>query len=140
MPYWQLYYHIVWTTKKRLPLITEALEPKLYQYLRRKAKEDDAILHAVGGIVEHVHMAVSIPPKIAVAKFVADIKGASSYWVTNVLKHDEFFAWQRGYGVLSFSKPALPSVVKYVLNQKEHHRQGTLNEEMEKTDEENESA
>ena len=37
MPYWQLFYHIVWTTKKRLPLLTPDVEPVVYEFLRVKA-------------------------------------------------------------------------------------------------------
>ena len=84
MPYYELYYHLVWATKEREPLITPALLPELLEYLRGKGIQLGGIVHAVGGIEEHVHVAASIPPRIAVATYVGQLKGASSHWVTHV--------------------------------------------------------
>ena len=136
MPYWRLYYHGVWACKNRESMITPELEPQLHQYLRGKALELDATMHAVGGIEDHVHICFSLAPKYDVANFIGKLKGASSHWVTHVLKHPHEFDWQRGYGVLSFAKKDLGRVVVYVQNQKEHHHGKTTNEEMEKWGEE----
>jgi putative transposase len=121
MAYWQLYYHFVWATKERRPFITAELEPDLHQYLRGKGLDLGGIVHAVGGIEEHVHIAVSIPPRLAVATFVGKLKGASSHWVNHLSGHPDHFSWQQGYGAISFSKRALPQVVDYVLNQRQRH-------------------
>jgi putative transposase len=131
MPYWELFYHLVWATKNREPLVTPALEPELHGYLRGKGIELGGVVHAVGGIEDHVHVAVSIPPRIAVATFIGQLKGASSHWVSHLSAHGGPFDWQDGYGALSFGKRALPSVVRYVLAQRERHRTGHLIEEME---------
>ena len=64
MPYWQLYYHFIWGTKNRLPLIDAALEPDLYRAVAAKAQVLGGFVHAVGGVEDHVHLAVSVPPKI----------------------------------------------------------------------------
>ena len=132
MPYYELYYHLVWATKEREPLITPALLPDLLQYLRGKGIQLGGIVHAVGGIEEHVHVAASIPPRIAVATYVGQLKGASSHWVTHVSGHGFPFAWQEGYGALSFGKRALPQVVEYVLDQQDRHRKQQLIPEMER--------
>ena len=136
MAYWQLYYHVVWTTKLRQPLFTPELEADLHQYLRGKAIELGAIVHAVGGIEDHVHAALSIPPRLAIATHIGQLKGASSHWVTHVSPYKLPFAWQEGYGVLSFAKRSLPSVVRYILNQRQHHYGGQLIAEMERTESE----
>ncbi|HSN75172.1 MAG TPA: IS200/IS605 family transposase, partial [Anaerolineae bacterium] len=77
MPYYELYYHLVWATKDREPLIVPDLEADLHQYLRGKAISLGVIVHAVGGIEEHVHIAASIPPRLAVATVIGQLKGAS---------------------------------------------------------------
>jgi putative transposase len=136
MPYWRLHYHGIWSCKNRAPLITPELEPELYKYLRGKGLELGAIMHEVGGIEDHTHVVFSLPPKFAIAEFIGKLKGASSHWVTHVLKHPGEFDWQRGYGVLSFGDKNLPAVIAYAQNQKEHHRQQTINEAMEKWSEE----
>lgn len=87
MAYWQLFYHFVWAVKDRAPLITPTLEPQLYQYLRGKGIDLGGIVHAVGGIEDHVHVAVSIPPRIAVATYVGQLKGASSHSQNQPVEH-----------------------------------------------------
>ncbi len=133
MPYWKLYYHFVWSTKNRLPLIDSALEPELYRAIAAKVKDMEGFIHALGGIADHVHLAVSIPPKIAPAKFIGDVKGNCSHYVNHVLKPDFEFYWQDEYGVLSFGEKNIPAIVRYIQNQKKHHADGTLITAMENT-------
>ena len=136
MPYWKLYYHFVWGIKNRLPLIESALEPDLYRVIAAKAQDLGGFVHAIGGMADHVHLAVSIPPKIAPAKFIGDVKGNSSHYVNHVIKPDFEFYWQTEYGVLSFGERNLASVVRYIHNQKQHHADGTLIAAMEQMDDE----
>ncbi len=134
MPYWKLYYHFIWSTKKCLPLIDPALEAELYRAIAAKVKDMDGFVHAIGGMEEHVHIAVSIPPKLAPAKLVGDVKGNSSHYVNHVIKPDFEFYWQGEYGVSSFGEKNLSAVVRYIHNQKQHHANGTLIAAMERMD------
>src|SRR5438128_7287397 len=57
------------------------------------------------------------------------LKGESSKWI-----HEEFpalrdFGWQDGYGAFTVSKSSLPEVIRYIQNQREHHRKKTFQEE-----------
>jgi REP-associated tyrosine transposase len=79
MPYWQLYYHFIWGTKNSLPLIDSALEPDLYRALAAKTQDMGGFVHSIGGMEDQIHLAVSVPPKIAPAKFIGDVKGNSSH-------------------------------------------------------------
>lgn len=135
MPYWKLYYHFVWGTKNRLPLINSSFEEELYKVITAKVKKLEGYLHAVGGMNDHIHIAVSIPPKTAPATFIGEVKGNSSHFVNHVIKPDFEFYWQTEYGVLSFGEKNLSSVVAYIHNQKEHHAKGSLIEAMERMDE-----
>ena len=126
MAYWRLFYHAVWTTKNRWPLIEPAWEDELYGYLRGKVSALDCIPHAIGGIEDHVHVVLSIPPRLAVANIVGQLKGASSHHVNQAILQEQGFAWQSEYGVVSFSERFLPQVVAYVQNQKKHHAAETL--------------
>lgn len=126
MPYWSLYYHIVWGTKNRLPLIEPAWEADLYGYLWGKSTALECIPHAINGMSEHMHVVISIPPKLAVATLVGQLKGASSHHINDVYVTHNSFAWQSEYGVFSFSEKALPSIVEYVKNQKKHHTDKSL--------------
>jgi putative transposase len=126
MPYWRLFYHVVWATKHRLDLIEPVWEKDLYGYIWGKATALECIPHAIGGISNHIHVAISIPPKFAVATLIGKLKGSSSHHINENYAHGSFM-WQAEYGVLSFSEKALASIVDYINNQKKHHADRTLN-------------
>lgn len=135
MPYWKLYYHFVWGTKHRLPLIDASFEEELHRVIAAKAQGMDGFVHALGGMEDHLHLAVSIPPKIAPAKFIGDVKGNCSHFVNHVIKPDFEFHWQDAYGVFSFGEKSLFVIKEYIQNQKQHHADGTLIAAMEQMDE-----
>lgn len=120
MSYWELYYHLVWSTKRKLPLITPALEPLLYSAIEHKCAELGCSLRAIGGMPDHIHLLVSIPPSISLAEFVRQVKGFSSR------RAGEGFQWQAEYGAFTVSKRNLSAITEYVENQHAHHNQGHL--------------
>jgi putative transposase len=130
MPYWRLFYHAVWGTKNRLELIDPAWEKDLYGYIWGKATALECIPHAIGGIADHIHVVISIPPKLCVATLVGKLKGASSHHI-NQRYTSGAFLWQAEYGIFSVSERSLPAVVAYVNNQKKHHANKTLHVELE---------
>ena len=127
MPYWKLYYHIVWGTKNRLPLIEPAWEEELFGYIRGKAIALECIPHAINGMAEHIHVVISIPPKLCLATTIGKLKGASFHRINEVFVSHRSFAWQAEYGIFSFSEKALSKIVEYVNNQKRHHAENLLN-------------
>jgi putative transposase len=133
MPLWRLYYHLVWATKEREPLIQPAVETDIYKYIVSKAAEIDVYVYAINGWYDHVHMIVGIPPKHAVASVVKRIKGASSRFMNQSGLIDQIFAWQEGYGVFSLGEKQRPSAEAYVHNQKKHHTEQTTNAWLEYT-------
>ena len=127
MPFWRIYYHLVWATKNRLPVIDSTIEPRLFAYLVNKAKESGVIVYEINGWTDHIHMIVSIPPKHAVATIVKRLKGASAYDLNQSGSLDAQFNWQRGYGVLTLGERQREKAEAYVRNQKEHHSKETTN-------------
>lgn len=130
MPYWRLFYHAVWGTKNRLALIDPIWEKDLHGYIWGKATALECIPHAIGGMSDHIHVAISIPPKLSVATLIGKLKGASSHHINENYAGGSFL-WQAEYGVLTFSEKALSSVVGYINNQKKHHADNTINIAME---------
>jgi putative transposase len=131
MPFWRLYYHLIWATKNRLPLIDADLEARLFLYLRQKAGELDCQVYALNGWVDHVHIVMTIPPSRSVSEVVKGLKGASSHEFTEL-------KWQRGYGILSIGERHLAVAVVYVEKQKEHHQDNLANTWLETVDDEKE--
>ena len=130
MPLWRLFYHVSWGTKNRLDLINHAWEKDLYGYIWGKATALECIPHAIGGTSDHIHVVISIPPKLPVATLIGQLKGASSHHINKKYASGSFM-WQTEYGVFSFSEKALTAIVDYVNHQKEHHADNKLKVEME---------
>ncbi len=127
MTFWRTYYHLVWSTFDRLPLITENVEVELYNYIRSKCHTLNCPLHGIGGISDHIHIVISIPPSMAISDFVKRIKGSSSHFVNQTkLDPETKFAWQKEYGVFSLGGQQLDRAITYVNNQKQHHAQGSI--------------
>ncbi len=123
LPYWRFFYHLVWATQSRLPLIGDQEETLIRRSLELTIVDLDLIPHAVGTMPDHVHVVVSIPPKIAVAEVLKRMKGASSHAVNQAerLPDSSRFGWQSEYGALTFGEKALASVINYVRHQAERH-------------------
>ena len=127
MSLWQLYYHFVWATKERLPLISPEKESHLYDFIIGKADSLGAIVYAINGTENHIHLVVSVPPTIALSDFIKRIKGSSSHdWNQNLAISGNTFSWQGGYGVFSFGQKQLDWAIAYVKNQKIHHQNGSI--------------
>ena len=127
MSFWRNYYHLVWATKQRSPFLQPDVEQPLYAYMINKAAELEVYVYAINGWVEHTHLVVAIPPKHGVAEVVKKIKGASSHYVNHVLRPEDEFAWQRGYGCMTMGESQRSIAEAYVRNQKQHHAQQTTN-------------
>lgn len=127
--YTSLHYHIIYSTKGRAPFIKPAIEEKVWSYMAGIAKDNDCFVHRIGGIEDHVHLVISIPASLAVARVVQLIKGGSSRWIHETFADLADFGWQVGYGAFTVSKSNLPDVIQYAANQREHHRERTFVEE-----------
>ena len=125
MPYWRLFYHFVWGTRNREPLIAPEWEEQLHSVMAAKVTELGAFVYGVGGTEDHVHLVASVPPSIALSTFIGQVKGNSSHFVNHVLSPDTHFAWRSEYGVVSFGGKVLDVVVRYVKNQRQHHTDET---------------
>jgi putative transposase len=123
MSWWRAYYHLVWSTKNREAMITPERMAMLQQAFRIVAQDHGAYTHAVGGMPDHVHVAVSIPPSIAVSVYVQKLKGSSSRYLTKQITEPglDAFAWQEHYGMLTFGERSLERIVHYIERQTEHH-------------------
>jgi putative transposase len=134
--YWESFYHLIWTTKNREPLITPDREELLLKSFRATAIEQKMRIRAIGMVSDHVHIAISIPPNIAVSFAVRDLKATATKLINYAapLNDRGTFAWQREFAVFTFGERSLDDVVEYVLNQKRHHAAGTIRPTFERLD------
>lgn len=125
MPYWLLFYHLTWDTRNRQPLLTGEAAPVVVGLVRERARKAGATVFAANSHLDHVHLVVSIPPKLSVAGFVGQVKsGSSAAYNRRYARNGGRFGWHEDYGVLSVDRRHLPNLIAYVERQPEHHATG----------------
>ncbi len=130
--YASLFTHVIFSTKNREVFIHRDIEARVWAYLGGIARENGFIAACVGGIENHVHLLLSLPPDLAVSKAVQLLKGGSSAWIKQAFPKVPTlrdFAWQDGYAAFSVSKSQVEEVRRYIESQREHHRVKTFEEE-----------
>jgi REP element-mobilizing transposase RayT len=125
--YSRTFYHFVWATWDRAPILLGDVERHAYALIQQQCGKLGCTVHALGGIQDHVHLVVSLPRTLCIADFMEGVKGGSSRALNETaLEQGEGFKWQGGYGVLTVSQSDLRRVVAHAERQKEHHQEGTL--------------
>lgn len=114
--------HCVFSTKERRPLIDLELQQRLWPYLGGIARENKMKALSIGGTEDHLHLLLSLPSTLSVAKAMQLIKGGSSKWVHDTFPQHHDFAWQEGYGAFSLGISDVKRTIAYIENQAEHHR------------------
>ncbi|MBC7835206.1 MAG: transposase [Phycisphaerales bacterium] len=75
---------ITWHAKDNQPLLIGPNEVEVHRYLGRRAVEAEGVfVHAVNGMPDHVHMAVTVPPTLLIADWIGELKGGSSHWINH---------------------------------------------------------
>ena len=117
--------HCVYSTKNRVPSIKSP--ERTWQITREIARNIDIDIIAIGGVSDHIHFLMSLPPSRAMANIVRDLKANSSL----ILRNDnKSFHWQDGYAVISVSPSSVPAVIRYIENQLQHHRSCLFEQEL----------
>lgn len=116
-----LLYHVVFSTKKREPMIFDIFQQRLYEYIGGIIRGKNGRMLSIGGIEDHIYLAVKLKPVEAISTTIGELKGKSSKWINDNRFLEGRFSWQVGFGAFSVSESQLPSVVKYIESQKEHH-------------------
>ena len=118
--------HVVFSTKERQKLIPREMKERLWSYVAGICRREKIFLHAVGGMEDHIHLLLQVPPTLALAKAVLSIKTNSSRWMG---EQGHKFSWQRGYAGFSVSASNVGAVIKYIQNQESHHKKMAFDEE-----------
>ena len=120
--YTQVYLMLVFAVKNRHNLITPLIENRLYPYITQLIKKREHKMLQINGNRNHIHILIRLNPKQALSNFVKEIKSISSKFINDHQLLQAKFKWQRGYGAFSYSHSQLDNVIRYIKNQKEHHK------------------
>jgi len=124
--YTKAHLHIVFSTKSRQKLIANSVQSRLWAYMAGICSNVGIVALAIGGIEDHVHSLVELPPTMSLSKALNLLKSNSSGWMSEQRRG---FGWQEGYGAFAVSVSNLAAVKRYVLNQEAHHRKMTFEDE-----------
>ncbi len=127
--YSQITIHAVFAVKYRENFIIKDWRNHLHQYISGIITNKGAKSLAVGGWKDHVHILFGMPVTTCISDFMSAVKASSSGWINNQHYIKGKFQWQSGYGAFSFAKSQRDIVIKYIMNQEDHHRTRTFKEE-----------
>lgn len=127
----QIYIQIVFAVKHRNYLIQSSWEEELYKYITGIIQNKEQKVLAINGMPDHIHIFIGMKPSCCISDLVREIKKSSTNFI-NEKKFLEFkFNWQEGYGAFSYSHSHIDRVVKYIMNQKDHHKKVSFKDEFE---------
>ena len=123
-----IHLHLVFSTKSREPWFAPEMLARVHSYMGGVIRQMNAVPNAIGGVADHVHLAVGLRATHYLPDVMRELKSESSRWV-----HQELglagFSWQEGYGAFSFAATSLEKVRRYIQHQEEHHRTTSFKEE-----------
>jgi REP element-mobilizing transposase RayT len=115
--------------ENRASLISKNWHDDLYKYFTGIVKNSGHKMLACNGMPDHVHLFINMQPNQSISKLVQQIKGSSSKWINEQNFIVGKFNWQSGFGAFSYAKSQIDSVVKYIINQENHHKKKTFKNE-----------
>lgn len=119
--YSKIYIHLIFSTKNLEPLIKPEFEERLKAYMAGIAKQMKIKTLAIGGMRNHMHMLLVVPPSKPISRVVQFIKGGSSRWLNKHFFEESTFRWQKGYGAFSVNESLVQATVRYIQNQEQYH-------------------
>ncbi len=127
--YTQIHTQIVFAVADRQSLIHEPIRVRVEQYITGIVTGTKSKMLAIYCNPDHCHVLVGVHPGMSISDFVRTIKAQSSKWINEQQLTNARFHWQEGYGAFTYSKDDVERVIRYILNQREHHRVKTFRKE-----------
>jgi len=125
----QIYIQVVFAVQNRECMIHATWEQELYKYISGIVRNKEQKMLAINGMPDHIHFFIGMKPSCCLSDLVREVKKSSTEFIKEKKFSKSKFNWQEGYGAFSYSHSHIDSVVKYIMNQKEHHRKLTFREE-----------
>ncbi|WP_319482962.1 transposase [uncultured Draconibacterium sp.] len=130
--YNNLYTHFILTTYKRMAVISEKSRERIEKYITGIVSHQKSKLYAIYANPEHVHFLVSRSPLISEEELLEVVAGSTERFINSNKLVAGKFTWQQSASAFSVSKSDVDRVCKYILNQPEHHKTTTFEEEYQK--------
>ncbi len=122
--------HIIFSTKDRRPFLNDTIRPEMHSYLATVLSTSENACVRVGGVADHVHIAVYLARTESMARLIERLKVSSVKWIKT--KGPEFakFRWQRGYAAFSVGLGDRSALIRYIDDEAKHHARRDFQAEM----------
>ena len=131
MSYTRCYYHVIFRTKSSEQTLPVGSDVELYKYIWGFCKNKKIVLFQINGMPDHLHVFVSLPPSLALADFVRELKNSTNLWLKTKRDLFPYFReWANGYAGLSYGETEKEAVIEYIKNQKIHHHAESFQDEL----------
>jgi putative transposase len=127
--YSQLNVHGVFSVKGRENFLLNEFRPRLFEYISGILKNTGQFPLAVNGYKDHIHIFFELETKKSVSDVLETIKANSSKWINEKKLIPGKFQWQKGFGAFSYSRSQRNDVIRYIMEQEEHHKRRFFREE-----------
>lgn len=128
--YTQIYYHVVFSTKNRVPALIVGKRDALFRYIWGILKNQGCHLYRINGVEDHIHILTSLPPGICLADLVREIKTGTNKWIKQEGLFPLFANWQDGYSAFTVGHSDRNDVIEYIKNQEQHHKKISFKDEL----------
>jgi len=127
--YRQILYHLTFHTRNSEKVLHNPGNEELFKYIWGVINNKKCRLYRINGVEDHIHIVCDLHPSIALADLVKDIKVSSSIWIKEKGIYPLFSNWAESYGAFTLSIREKDTIIKYVMNQQEHHKRENFREE-----------
>ncbi|MCK5118927.1 MAG: IS200/IS605 family transposase, partial [Candidatus Latescibacteria bacterium] len=112
-----LYYHFVWVTKHREPMLVDKIKKDIGNLLIERCRDLNYHILEMAVMPEHVHLLLSLKPTDFLPKVATYLKGGVSRAFN--ISHEDCLDWTDGYSVDTVGKMGLQTVCEYIVRQRE---------------------
>lgn len=127
--YRKMYFQIVFAVKGRKSLLDKKWRGQVFEYIAGIINGRGHYSLAVNGYGDHIHIFFDYNGIELLEDLVREIKKASKKYIRENGFLEGKFERQNGYGVFSHGYREKDAVIKYILNQEEHHAKKTFKTE-----------
>jgi putative transposase len=125
----QIYIQLIFAVSGRNSIISTSWETDLFKYITGVITNKNQKLLAINGMPDHIHILIGMKPSCCLSDLVREVKKSSNEWVNAQRFSRSKFKWQDGYGAFSYSHSNFGNVIRYIENQKVHHKKKSFKEE-----------
>lgn len=127
---YSVYLHVVFSTKKRVKILTDDVRDTVFNLFRSVASKYEASVLECNGMEDHIHLLIKVKLNINISDLIKEMKRLSSYCVNRDNGYPYFY-WQHHYAVFSVSETNCNKVINYIKNQQAHHKNQSFINELE---------